>query len=97
MEMIVGGLCKIVCHDRWIQRSGIILALLLIVLALSRHGTEMERSKNATSSCSTAQAHITMPTSDKQFYRTFISITQHGLYTSSLLPTPTIQVRSLQW
>ena len=49
----------------WIQRPGIILALLLVVLALSHHGTAMERSENATSSCLTAQAHITMPTSDK--------------------------------
>ena len=30
--------------------------------SLSRHGTAMKRSENATSSCSTAQAHITTPT-----------------------------------
>ena len=30
--------------------------------SLSRHGTATERSENATSSCSTARAHITTPT-----------------------------------
>ena len=30
--------------------------------SLSRHGTATERSENATSSCSTAREHITMPT-----------------------------------
>ena len=30
--------------------------------SLSRHGTATERSENATSSCSTARKHITMPT-----------------------------------
>ena len=33
MRTLVDGFRKIVCHHRWIQRPGVIVALLLIVLA----------------------------------------------------------------
>ena len=50
MRTLVDGFRKIVHHRRWIQRLGIVLALLLIVLAfLARHCTATERSENATS------------------------------------------------
>ena len=35
MRTLVDGFHRIVCHHHWIQRLGIILALLLIVLALA--------------------------------------------------------------
>ena len=47
MRTLVDGFCKIVRHRRWIQRLGIVLALLLIVLAfLAMHGTATERYSN---------------------------------------------------
>ena len=48
MRTLVDRLRKNLRHRRWIQRPGIILALLLIVPTFSLNGTATERSENAT-------------------------------------------------
>ena len=56
MRMLVYDFRKIMRHHYWIQRPGIILALLVIVLAFLTLGQQRSGLKML---CSTAQTHIT--------------------------------------
>ena len=62
MRTLVDSFCKIVRHHRWIQKTGHCISTVAYRASLSHHGTATDRSENAISSCSTAQAHITTPT-----------------------------------
>ena len=60
---IASGFCKIACHHRWPDsKTGHYIGTVAYCTSLFLHDTATERSKDVTSSCSTARAHITTPT-----------------------------------